>query len=72
MSQESMKKADIIVLIVGGVVQSVDKPKEHTMVIRDYDVDEDAPNHPDCRQDEVGDWFSEWFLPADSEGAVTD
>ena len=46
------------VVIAGGAVQSIVKPRGISLEIRDYDIDEDdAENSENCEQDEEGDWY---------------
>jgi hypothetical protein len=53
----------VLIIISGGAVQSVIKPKGIELEIRDFDVEgSDVPeNHPDYQQDESGDWYQRMF-----------
>jgi len=55
---EEMDLAEVIVTVVGGVVQHVEVPKGVCVKIRDYDVDEEDLVHILTR-DEDGDAYSE-------------
>ena len=56
----------IQIVIAGGVVQSVVKPKGVSLEIRDYDIDEnDTENSEHCEQDEEGDWYQRIFWGED-------
>jgi hypothetical protein len=54
-----MKMSKIIIVIEGGTVQSVVKPKGIELEIRDFDVEgADIPeNDSNYQQDESGDWY---------------
>ena len=46
------------VVIAGGAVQSVVKPRGVALEIRDYDIDgADVEKNENCEQDEEGDWY---------------
>jgi len=53
----------VLIIISGGAVQGITKPKGIELKIRDYDVDRcDLPeNNPQCRQDKDGDWYQLMF-----------
>ena len=51
----------IQIVISGGAVQSVSKPKGTVLEIRDYDIDRaDVQNSENCKQDEQGEWY-QWM-----------
>lgn len=55
-------KSTIQIVIAGGAVQSVTKPKGITLEIRDYDVDgADIDNTDIYKQDKEGDWYQRMF-----------
>ena len=48
----------IQIVIAGGAVQSVTKPKGTMLEIRDYDIEgPDLENNENCEQDEEGCWY---------------
>lgn len=52
----------IYVIISGGAVQSIKKPKGMELEIRDYDTDQvfhEADRPPGVKKDEHGDWYQE-------------
>jgi hypothetical protein len=53
----------VLIIISGGAVQSVIKPKGIELEIRDFDVEgSDIPeNNDNYRQDESGDWYQRMF-----------
>jgi len=54
--------AKVIVFISGGAVQSISKPEDVELEIRDYDIEEvDAKDNPSCKQDANKDWYQEMF-----------
>jgi hypothetical protein len=59
--------AKIVIIISGGAVQSVIKPKGIELEIKDYDVDgADIPeNNDNYRVDEEGDWYQRMFWSED-------
>jgi hypothetical protein len=59
-----------LIIISGGAVQFVGKPKGVTLEIRDYDIEEsDEPeNRSDCVKDESGDWYQRMFWDKNSKG----
>jgi hypothetical protein len=59
--------AKIVIIISGGAVQSVQKPKGIELEIRDYDVEgADIPeNNDNYRVDEEGDWYQIMFWSQD-------
>jgi hypothetical protein len=63
-----MKK--IVIIISGGAVQSVTKPKGISVEIRDFDIEaSDIPEGNDnYRQDKDGDWYQRMFWGANEKG----
>ena len=54
------------IVIAGGAVQSVVKPRGVALEIRDYDVDgADVEKNENCEQDEDGDWYQRMFWDED-------
>lgn len=57
----------VVIVIEGGAVQSVIKPKGIELEIRDYDVQQiDAEQDPRCKLDKEGDWYQEMLWEADT------
>lgn len=57
----------VLIIIQGGAVQSVVKPRGIELEIRDYDVENiDAEQDSRCKLDKEGDWFQEMFWDADT------
>lgn len=57
----------VVIVIEGGAVQSVIKPKGIELEIRDYDVQQiDAEQDPRCKLDKKGDWYQEMLWEADT------
>ena len=60
----------VLIIIQGGAVQSILKPTDVVLEIRDYDVEEvDAMDNPTCKQDGDGDWYQEMLW---KEGEIDD
>ena len=57
------------VVIAGGAVQSVVKPRGVALEIRDYDVEgSDLENNENCEQDEEGEWYQRMIWDEDETG----
>jgi len=57
----------VLIIISGGAVQGVTKPKGVALEIRDYDVEAtDIPeNNEHYQRDDSGDWFQRMFWGED-------
>lgn len=58
---------DVLIIISGGSVQYVGKPKGITLEIRDYDIKngDEPENRDDCYIDEDKDWYQKMFWGKD-------
>jgi hypothetical protein len=65
--KKDREMAKIVIVISGGAVQSVIKPKGIELEIRDFDVEgSDIPeNNDNYRQDDAGDWYQRMFWSQD-------
>jgi hypothetical protein len=61
----------VLIIISGGAVQSVQKPKGVSVEIRDYDVEGNdvPPDNDNYRQDKDGDWYQRMLWGANEKGS---
>jgi hypothetical protein len=60
----------VLIIISGGAVQSVIKPKGIELEIRDFDIEgsDVPPGNDNYKQDKDGDWYQRMFFGTNEKG----